>query len=94
LSWTLYRTLIRIDNRDKREFYIAETEKINWTARQLEKQINSQLFERLLMSNDVQAVVAVAREGKISTDAKEILEARWFWNFFELKEKLLITKRI
>jgi len=60
----------------------------------LEKQINSQLFERLLMSNDVQAVVAVAREGKISTDAKEILEARWFWNFFELKEKLLITKRI
>jgi hypothetical protein len=45
-SWTHYRTLIRIDNLDKREFYIAETAKNNWTARQLERQINSQLFER------------------------------------------------
>ena len=37
-SWTHYRTLIRIDNQDKRDFYIAETEKNNWTARQLERQ--------------------------------------------------------
>jgi hypothetical protein len=33
-SWTHYRTLIRIDNQDKRAFYIAETDKNNWTARQ------------------------------------------------------------
>jgi DUF1016 N-terminal domain/YhcG PDDEXK nuclease domain len=52
-NWTHYRTLIRIENEDKRAFYIAETEKNNWTARQLERQINSQLFERLLLSNDV-----------------------------------------
>ncbi|MCX8473495.1 MAG: DUF1016 N-terminal domain-containing protein, partial [Sediminibacterium sp.] len=55
-SWTHYRTLIRIDNQDKRDFYIAETEKNNWNARQLERQVNSQLFERLLLSNDVQSV--------------------------------------
>ncbi len=36
-SWTHYRTLIRIDNKDKREFYLAEVEKNNWTARQLER---------------------------------------------------------
>lgn len=41
-SWTHYRTLIRIDNQDKRDFYIAETEKNNWSARQLERQVNSQ----------------------------------------------------
>jgi hypothetical protein len=40
-SWTHYRTLIRIDNLDKREFYIVETEKNNWNARQLERQVNS-----------------------------------------------------
>ncbi|MBA4301640.1 MAG: hypothetical protein C0433_16290 [Cyclobacterium sp.] len=51
LSWTLYRILIRIENHDKREFYIAEATKNNWTSRQLERQINSQLFERLLLSN-------------------------------------------
>ena len=47
-SWTHYRTLIRIDNQDKRTFYIAEAEKNNWSTRQLERQVNSQLFERLL----------------------------------------------
>ena len=61
-SWTHYRTLIRIDNQDKRDFYIAETEKNNWTARQLERQVNSQLFERLLLSNDLQSIFAVAKE--------------------------------
>ncbi len=39
-SWTHYRTLIRIDNQDKREFYIAEADKNNWTARQLQRQVN------------------------------------------------------
>lgn len=63
-SWTHYRTLIRIDNQDKRDFYIAETEKNNWTARQLERQVNSQLFERLLLSNDLQSILAVAKEEK------------------------------
>jgi len=43
-SWTHYRTLIRIDNQDKREFYIVEAAKNNWTARQLERQVNSQLL--------------------------------------------------
>ena len=40
-SWTHYRTLIRIENPDKKEFYIAEAAKNNWTARQLERQVNS-----------------------------------------------------
>lgn len=74
LSWTHYRTIIRIDNQDKKDFYIAETEKNNWTARQLERQVNSQLFERLLMSNDVQSVLAVAREEKTPIDAKDIIK--------------------
>ncbi len=41
LSWTHYRTLIRINNKDKKDFYIAETEKNNWTAKQLERQVTA-----------------------------------------------------
>ncbi len=63
-SWTHYRLLIRIDNEDKRSFYAAESEKNHWTSRQLERQINSQLFERLLLSNDVKNVLAVAKNEK------------------------------
>ncbi len=76
-SWTHYRTLIRIENTDKRDFYIAEASKNNWNARQLERQVNSQLFERLLLSNDIQSVLAVAREEKLPSDAKEIIKALW-----------------
>ena len=82
-SWTHYRTLIRIDNEDKREFYIAESSKNNWNARQLERQVNSQLFERLLLSNDLESVLAVAREEKRNTylTLKKSLKIRWYWNF-------------
>lgn len=86
-SWTHYRTLIRIDNQDKREFYIAEAEKNNWTARQLERQVNSQLFERLLLSNDVQSVLAVAREEKQPVDAKEIIKDPMVLEFLGLKRE-------
>ncbi|MBI3141545.1 MAG: DUF1016 domain-containing protein [Bacteroidetes bacterium] len=87
LSWTHYRTLISIDNQDKRGFYITETTKNNWTARQMERQINSQLFERLLMSNDVQAVLAVARAEKLPTVAKEIIKDPMVLEFLGLKRE-------
>ncbi len=58
LSWTHYKLLLPIDNEDKREYYIAEAQKNNWTSRQLERQVNSQLFERLLLSNDKESVLA------------------------------------
>jgi DUF1016 N-terminal domain len=61
LSWSQYKLLIRLDNDDKRTFYIAEAVKNNWTVRQLERQIDSSLFERLLMSNDKESVLAVAK---------------------------------
>jgi predicted nuclease of restriction endonuclease-like (RecB) superfamily len=86
-SWTHYRTLLRIDNQDKKEFYIAEASKNNWTARQLERQVNSQLFERLLLSNDVQSVLAVAREEKLPTDAKEIIKDPMVLEFLGLKRE-------
>ena len=59
LNWSQYRLLIRIDNQDRREFYIAESVKNNWSKRD-ERQINSRLFERLLLSNDKESVLEVA----------------------------------
>jgi predicted nuclease of restriction endonuclease-like (RecB) superfamily len=86
-SWTHYRVLLRIDNQDKREFYIAETEKNNWTARQLERQVNSHLFERLLISNDVKEVLAVARREKQPCDVREIIKEPMILEFLGLKRE-------
>lgn len=87
LSWTHYKLLLPIDNEDKKEYYIAETVKNNWTSRQLERQINSQLFERLLFSNDKESVLAVARGEKQPSEAKEIIKDPLVLEFLGLKRE-------
>lgn len=87
LSWTQYKLLIRIDNEDKRAFYIAETVKNNWTSRQLERQIYSSLYERLLLSNDKESVLAVAKKEKLPSDAKEIIKDPMLLEFLGLKRE-------
>jgi predicted nuclease of restriction endonuclease-like (RecB) superfamily len=53
----------------KRDFYIAETIKNNWTVRQ----IHTSLYERLLLSNDKESILAFAKNEKQPSDAKEIM---------------------
>lgn len=86
-GWTHYKLLLSIENENKKEFYIAEASKNNWTARQLERQINSQLFERLLLSNDVQSVLEVARAEKNPTNAQEIIKDPMILEFLGLKRE-------
>ncbi|MGN6495086.1 MAG: PDDEXK nuclease domain-containing protein [Agriterribacter sp.] len=87
LSWSQYKLLLSLDNEDQRQFYIAETVKNNWTVRQLERQIYSNLYERLLMSNDKESVLAVAKNEKLPSDAKEIIKDPMFLEFLGLKRE-------
>ena len=52
LSWTHYRLLMRVENDKAREFYMQEAVKSQWSTRQLERQINSFFYERLLSSKN------------------------------------------
>ncbi len=52
LSWTHYRLLMRVENENAREFYMQEAVKSQWSTRQLERQINSFFYERLLSSKN------------------------------------------
>lgn len=56
LSWTHYRMLMRVENATARSFYLDECVKSNWSTRQLERQINSFFYERLLSSRSKEAV--------------------------------------
>ncbi len=87
LGWTHYKLLIRIDGQDKRDFYIAEAIKNNWSTRQLERQIYSNLWERLLLSNKREDVLAVAREEKLPSDAKDIIKDPMYLEFLGLKRE-------
>ena len=58
LSWTHYRLLMRVENDKAREFYMQEAVKSQWSTRQLERQINSFFYERLLSSKNKEQVAA------------------------------------
>ena len=74
LNWSQYRALIKIEDSDKREYYELESINNAWTARETERQINSMLYERLLMSNDKDSVLAVARKERIPESPTEIIK--------------------
>jgi predicted nuclease of restriction endonuclease-like (RecB) superfamily len=100
-QWSQYKLLIQIGDNDKREYYEYETLHNQWTGRELERQINSGLYERLLMSNDKTAVLEVARRERIPENPMEIIKDPMVLEFLDLKressyyekdlENLLIT---
>ena len=57
LTWTHYRLLMRVENENARNFYIEECIKSNWSTRQLERQITTLFYERLLSSKDKEKVL-------------------------------------
>lgn len=87
LNWTQYRMLIQIDDPDKREYYELESVNNNWTARETKRQINSLLYERLLLSNDKEAVMAVARKERIPQTPQEIIKDPMVLEFLGLERK-------
>jgi len=86
-SWTHYKLLLPLENDGKREYYIAEASRNNWTARQLERQINSQLYERLLLSNDKERVLAVACGQQQPEKAADIIKDPMYLEFLGLKRE-------
>lgn len=86
LSWTHYRLLLRIDDPQKRSFYEIECAKGNWSTRELERQMNSMLFERLALSRDKEGVVALAREGQILREALDMVKDPYVLEFLGLPQ--------
>jgi predicted nuclease of restriction endonuclease-like (RecB) superfamily len=84
-TWSHYVICINIDNQSKRLFYETETIKNLWSVRQLERQINSQLYERLLLSSNPEDVLSVARSEKHPVNAKDIIKDPMVLEFLGLK---------
>lgn len=85
LNWTQYKLLLPIQDEDQRQFYIAESVKNHWSSRQLERQIHSQLYERLLLSHDKASVLAIAQQEQLPSDPKHIIKDPMVLEFLDLK---------
>lgn len=87
LNWSQYKLLISIDDPAEREYYQLEAANHCWTKRELERQIHSQLWERLCLSNDKEAVLAVARKERIPETPREIIKDPMRLEFLGLEKK-------
>ena len=87
LNWSQYRRLIQIDDPNKREYYELESANNAWTARETGRQIDSMLYERLLMSNDKESVLAVARKERIPESPAEIIKDPMVLEFLGLQRE-------
>ncbi len=85
LNWFQYRMLIQIEDKDKREYYELEAVHNGWTGRELERQIHSLLYERLLLSNDKKAVLEIARKERIPQNPTEIIKDPMVLEFLGLE---------
>lgn len=86
ISWTHYLHLMRIANEEERRFYEIETEKNNWSVRELDRQINSSLYERLCLSKDREGILKLSREGQLIESPSDIIKDPYVLEFLHLPE--------
>ncbi|UOG91081.1 MAG: PDDEXK nuclease domain-containing protein [Candidatus Thiothrix sulfatifontis] len=86
LSWTHYRILLKIERQEARQFYEIETIRNGWSARQLERQISSLLFDRLLKSRDKEGVMQLANQGLLATRPLDVIKDPYVLEFLDLPE--------
>ncbi len=87
LTWTHFVRLLSVQNEDERNFYIIETAENNWTVREMNRQINSSLFERILLSSNKIEVEKLAARGQIIGDVNDIFKEPYVLEFLGLEEK-------
>ena len=89
LSWSHYCELLSIKNEDERNFYEKECINSNWSVRELKRQIDTSLFERLLLSNgnkNKETIYKLSKEGQTLNTPLDILKEPYVFEFLDIKE--------
>ena len=86
LSWSHYLKLMRIENPDERRFYEIEATENNWSLRELQRQFDSSLYERLALSRDKAGVKALAQKGQMVEKPEDMIKDPYVLEFIGLPE--------
>ena len=86
LSWSHYLKLMRIDNPEERKFYEIEAIENNWSLRELQRQFDSSLYERLQLSRDKDGIRELSKKGQIIESPKDMIKDPYVLEFLGLEE--------
>ena len=87
LSWSHYLKLMRIDDVDERHFYEIECVKNNWSLREFQRQFDSALYQRLMLSTEKDAVKQLSEKGQIIEKSSDLVKDPYVREFLGLEEK-------
>ena len=98
LSWSHYCELLSIENEEERNFYERECVNSNWSVRELKRQLETSLFERLLLSDgkiNKETVYKLSKEGQTLNIPEDILKEPYVFEFLDIKEnKPMLEKEL
>lgn len=86
LSWSHYLELIKIEEESKRNFYIKETINSRWSVRELQRQRDSLLYERLVLSSNNDKILELSKEGQSIKNGKDLVKDPFVLEFLDIKE--------
>ena len=87
LSWSHYLILMRMENIEERNFYEIESIQNNWSLRELRRQIDSALYERLVLSRDKAKVKELAFKGQVIEKPEDVVKDPYILEFLGLEEQ-------
>jgi predicted nuclease of restriction endonuclease-like (RecB) superfamily len=93
LSWSHYVELLGVSDDLAREFYEKQCIKDKWSVRELKRQINSMLFERIALSKDKRGVLKLARNGHVIEDQNDIVKEPYVLEFLGIPENYKYSEK-
>ena len=87
LSWSHYVELVKISNKEERDFYYLESINSNWAVRELQRQKNSMLYNRLLLSTNKEKVTELSKKGLIINSSDDIVKDPYIFEFLGIKKQ-------
>lgn len=93
LSWSHYIALVSISDDTARKFYEKHTLNENLSVRELERQINSSLFERLALSKDKKGVLQLSEKGHIVSNPTEAVKDPYVLDFLKIPQSYKMTEK-
>lgn len=86
ISWSHYTFLLRIEDSEERKFYEIESEKNNWSLRELKRQYNTALYTRLKRNRDSEAIKSLSEKGLAIQNPKDLIKDPYILEFIGLPE--------
>ncbi|MBU0502002.1 MAG: DUF1016 family protein, partial [Candidatus Margulisbacteria bacterium] len=93
LTWTHIVALISVEDDFARSFYEKECVVNHWSSRQLERQIDSMLFERLALSKDKKGIIRLAKKGQVVEKAEDIIKSPYILEFLGMQEDYRFSEK-